>query len=215
MSTATSIATQTAAETAVMNAVIRPIPSVEFSSETYRKFSRSITNAARAVPSLIGDGSHGHIFLIEEDLTYTVRTGGTGYAKAVHPGAIDFTGATTNTQIARVKEMRAADLETYNTQESARAGLRKMIIVNVPAKILVELEDAESGLDEVKPRRLLETIKGRAAPATVLDAMTLKNAHDAPLTFDTTDPSPRNSPSPRKRRGTSPASIRSPPSSLS
>ena len=52
----------------------------------------------------------------------------------------------------------------------------------------MKLEDAESGLDEVKPRRFLETIKGRAAPVTVLDAMTLKNARNAPLTFDTADP---------------------------
>ena len=52
----------------------------------------------------------------------------------------------------------------------------------------MELEDAESGLDEVEPRRLLETIKGRAAPVTCLDAMTLKNARDAPLTFDISKP---------------------------
>ena len=187
MSTATSIATRTAAETAAMNAGIRPIPSVEFNSETYRKFSRSITNAARAVPSLIGGGGHGHIFLTEEGLAYTARTGGTGYTEAVHPGAIDFTGATTNAQIARVKETRATDLETFNTQEGARAGLRKLIIANVPAKILVELEDADSGLDEVESRRLLATIKKRAAPVTVLDAMTLRLARDAPLTFDTSD----------------------------
>ena len=106
MSTVTSIATQTAAEAAVRNAGIVPIPSVKFSSETFRKFSRSITNAARAVPSLIGGGSHGHIFLTEEDLAYTARTGGTGYTETVHPGAIDFTGATTNTQIARVRSTR-------------------------------------------------------------------------------------------------------------
>ena len=63
-----------------------------------------------------------------------------------------------------------------------------MIIANVPAKILLELEDAESVLDKVEPQRLLETIKGRAAPVTVLDAMTFKNARNAPLTFDTADP---------------------------
>ena len=47
----------------------------------------------------------------------------------------------------------------------------------------MEIEDAESGLDEVEPWRLLETIKGRAALVTCLDAMALKNARDAPLTF--------------------------------
>ena len=51
----------------------------------------------------------------------------------------------------------------------------------------MELEDPESGLDEVEPRRLLATIKKHAAPITVLDAMALRLARDAPLTFDTTD----------------------------
>ena len=187
MSTATSIATRATAEAAARNAVIVPIPSVEYSSETFRKFSRSITNAARAVPSLIGGGSNGDIFLTKDVLAYTVRTGGTGYAEAVHPGAIDFTEATTNAQIARVKETRARDLKTFNTQEGVRAGLCKLIIAIVPAKILVELEDAESGLDVVDPRRLLATIKKHAAPVTVLDAMTLRLARNASLTFDTAD----------------------------
>ena len=80
------------------------------------------------------------------------------------------------------------DLETYNTQEGARAGFRKIIVANVPAKILVELKDAKSGLDEAEPRNLLATIKGRAASVIVLDAMALKNARDTPLTFDTADP---------------------------
>ena len=187
MSTATSIATQAAAKAAVRNVVVVPIASIEYNSETFRKFSLSITNAACALPSQNGSGSHGHIFLTEDVAAYTVRTGGTGYTKVVHPGIIYFTGATTNAQIARVKKTRATDLETFNTQEDARAGLRKLIIVNVTSKILVELENADSGLDEVEPRRLLATIKKHTAPVTVLDAMTLKLARDAPLTFDTAD----------------------------
>ena len=121
-------------------------------------------------------GNNRPIFLLETVAAYTTRIGRTGYTKAVHPDAIDFTRATTNAQIARVKEMHATDLKTYTTQEGARAGLHKIIVPNVPAKILVELEGAESGLDEVEPRDLLTTIKGRAALVTVLDAMTLNNA---------------------------------------
>ena len=168
MSTATSIATQSAAKAAVMKAVIVPMNNVEYNLETYRKFSSSMFNAAHAVPSTVGGGNHGHIYLLESTAVYTTRMGGTSYTEVVHPGAIDFTKATTNTQIARVKETRATDLETYSTQKGVRAGLRKIIIVNVPAKILVELEDMESGLDKVEPWRLLETIKGRAAPVTCL-----------------------------------------------
>ena len=188
MSTATSIATQSSAKASVTKAVIVSTNNIEYNLETYQKFSRSIFNVARAVPFTAGGGNHGHIYLLESTAVYTTHTGGTSYTKAVHPGFIDFSGATTNTQIVRVKETRVTDLETYNTQKGVRAGLRKITIVSVPTKILVELEDAESGLDKVKPRRLLETIKGCAAPVVCRDAMALKNARDAPLTFNTSKP---------------------------
>ena len=137
MSTATSITTQSAAKAAVTKAVIVLINDVEYNLETCQKFSRTLFNVACAVPSPIGGGSNGHIYLLESVAEYTTRTGGTSYTKAVHPGAIDFTGATTNAQIARVKETRATDLETFHTQEGVRVGLRKIIFANVPAKILV------------------------------------------------------------------------------
>ena len=187
MSTATNIATRSAAEAAVTRAVVVPIASVDYSLEDYRHFLRSVNNAARALPTTIGGGGHGHIFLLESHTDYTTRTGGTDYVEAAHPGAIDFTGATTNAQIARAKDVHATSLEVYNTQEGARAGLRKIIVANTPPRILVELEDPDSGLDEVEPRRLLELLKERAAPVTVTDAIQLRNARDAPLTFDTAD----------------------------
>ena len=110
------------------------------------------------------------------------------YTKATDPGDINFTRAATNYQIARVKETRTATLESYNTQEGARAGLRKVIIADVPAKLLVVPEDAESGLDEVKPSTLLKTIEARAAPVTCVDAKTLKTVRDTSVIFDTEDP---------------------------
>ena len=125
MNTATSIATRSAAEAAMMNAVAVPITSVNYNLEFFCKFNRSIVNAVCELLSTIGGVNNGHIFLLETVATYTTRTSRTGFTEAVHPGAIDFTGSTTNAQIARVKDTRATDLETYNTQEGARAGLRK------------------------------------------------------------------------------------------
>ena len=123
MSTVTSIATQSAAKAAVATAVIVPINNVEYNLETCRKFSRTLFNAARTAPSPIGGGSNGHVYLLESVTEYTTRMGGTNYTKSVHPGAIDFTGATANTQLARVKETRVTNLENFHTQEDARAGL--------------------------------------------------------------------------------------------
>ena len=187
MSASTSIATRNAAEEAIGKAVIVHIPSTDFNSEEFRKFKRSVLGAARAVPSTVGGGAHGHIYLLEDDAAYNARAG-VGYTEAVHPGAIDYTGATSNAQIARVKDTHVTDVERFNTQEGVRTGLRKTIIANVPPELLVIHEDPESGLDEVEPRVLLATIEARAAPVTSTDAKTLKTARDKPLVFDTDVP---------------------------
>ena len=115
MCSATNIATRSAAEAAVTKAVVVPISGVDYTLEDYRKFLLSVNNAARALPTTIGGGNHGHIFLLESHAAYTTRTSGTDYTKAAHPGAINFTGATTNAQIARAKDVHATSLETYNT----------------------------------------------------------------------------------------------------
>ena len=148
MSASTSIATRNAAEEAISKAVIVHIPGTDFNSEDFRKFKRSTLNAARAVPSTVGGGAHGHIYLLEDDAAYNARAG-VGYTEAVHPGAIDYTGATSNAQIARVKDTHVTDVERFNTQEGVRTGLRKTIIANVPPELLVIHKDPESGLDEV------------------------------------------------------------------
>ena len=111
-----------------------------------------------ALPTTIGGGNHRHIYLLELHAAYTTCTSGTDNTEAVHPGTIDFTGATTNAQIARAKDTHATSLETYNTQEGARAGLIKVIVANVPAKILVEIKDMDLGLDEVKSSRAVSLI---------------------------------------------------------
>ena len=188
MSSSTNIATRRAAEEAILSGVVVPIPSVEFNSEHFRKFYRSIVNSARPVPTDIGGGGHRHIYLLEDLATYTARTGGVGYIEAVQPGPLEFAGITTNAGIARIKEARTAALEAHNTQEGARTGLRKKIIYNVPAPLLVVHEDAESGLDEVDPRVLMVTLKARAALVTVLDAQTLMAVQDKKLTFDDETP---------------------------
>ena len=106
MSTATSIATQSAVKAAVTKAVVGPTNEADYNRETYRKFACSIINAACAVPSPIGGGNNGHIYFLESVAAYTTHTSGTGYTKATHLGAINFTGATTNAQVARIKDIR-------------------------------------------------------------------------------------------------------------
>lgn len=184
MSSSTNISTRYVAEEAVLSGVIIPISSVKFNAEHFRKFNHSMVNIARPIPTEIGGGGHGHIYLLEDHVTYMARTGGVDYVEAVRPGALDFTGITTNAGIARIKEARTAALEAHNTQERARTGLRKKIICHILVALPVAIEDTDSGLEEVDPRILMAALKDRAAPVTVLDAQTLKAVKDKKLTFD-------------------------------
>ena len=188
MSSTTTIATRRAAEESIRSGVVVPIANVEYSTEQFRNFYRSIVNCARPVATEIGGGGHGHIYLLEDQVTYTARTGGVGFVEAVRPDPLNFTGVTTNAGIARIKEDRTTALEAHNTQEGVRTGLRRKIIENVPRALLVALEDADSLLDEVDPRVLIATLKAGAAPVTVVDAQTLKAARDKRLTFDDETP---------------------------
>ena len=188
MSSATSIATRRAAEEAILSGGVVPIANVEYTTEEFRNFFRSIVNCARPVATEIGGGRHGHIWLLEDQATFTTRTGGVGFVEAVRPDPADFTGVTTNAGLARIKEEHSSALEAHNTQEGVRTGLRRQIIANVPRALLVALEDADSLLDEVEPRVLIATLKAGAAPVTVVDAQTLKAVRDKRLTFDDETP---------------------------
>ena len=188
MSSTTNIATRRAAEESILSGVVVPIAGVNYTAANFRDFYRSMINIARPVPTDIGGGGHGHIYLLEDHPNYTTRTGGVDYVEAVRPGPLDLTGATTNAAIARAKETRTAALEAHNTQEGARTGLRKKIIANAPRALFVALEDTDSLLDEVEPRVLMAALKARAAPVTVIDAQTLKAARDKRLTFDDETP---------------------------
>ena len=184
MSTATAIATRLAAEKAATSATVAAIQGTNYNEDHFRAIRRAVINSARNIPSTIGGGAHGHTFLLESNAEHRTRTGGTGYTEATAPDPLDFTNVTTNVGIARVREAKAAKVETYNTQEGCRTGLRKLLIANVPADCFVELEDPDSGLNLVKPRDLLALLKANAAPVTVTDARALKAARNAFLTFD-------------------------------
>ena len=68
------------------------------------------------------------------------------------------------------------DLKTYVQHPGRRAGRPPQDHHHkLPAKILLELEDAEPGLDEFEPWHLLETIKKRVASVTCLGAMALNS----------------------------------------
>ena len=83
------------------------------------------------------------------------------------------------------REDHEVGLETFNTQEGVTNGVRKAIIDSVPAQLLVELEDDETGFDEVDLKDMIAAVMANATPDTTLEAIDLIKLHNAPLVFAT------------------------------
>jgi hypothetical protein len=179
----TAIATRSAAEKAITSCDIVAIQSTEYTEEEARKLKRSLVAAAKGVPTTVGGGAHGHVYLLESAAEYAKRVAA-GYTEAPAPTGVIYTDGDTGAALAQEKEDAVAKAETYHTQEGSRMGLRKAILANVPRETIIELVDPESEFDEVEPRELLAVILRDADPATVVEAKELKQARDAPLTFD-------------------------------
>ena len=69
-----AIATITGAIDAINRARIVPITSVDYSNVDGRKFKQSLFAAEKAVPSTIGGGAHGHLYVLMDTASYNMRT---------------------------------------------------------------------------------------------------------------------------------------------
>ena len=138
MSSATAIATRSAAENAIANSVVRTITGTAYTDEEAREFKNSLIAAARDVPTRLGGGAHGHTFLLETQAEHHRRTGTeTDYVEATLPAALDYTGADSAGAIAQRKNDHAVREEQYHTQEGCRVGLRKKIVANVLNALII------------------------------------------------------------------------------
>ena len=83
------------------------------------------------MPTTVGGGAYGHIYLIENAAEYAKRVPA-GYTEAPAPTGITYTNGATDAALAQEKEDAVAASETYHIQEGSRVGLRKAILANVP-----------------------------------------------------------------------------------
>ena len=181
-SVALAISTQTLAQTATESCVITPITLTKYSKEDVQNLKHMLIVAAKSLPTPIGGGENGHIFLFESLARYTTRTG-SGFTKATSPGAMKFTG-TSNGALSQEKLDHAIAEETYHVQEGAKTGIRKTIVASAPHEAIAELEDPKTRFNKVDPRKLLVLIETNADMATVLNTRQLKYIRDVPLEFE-------------------------------
>ena len=178
-----AIATRTGEIDAINRTTIIPIPAVEYSNDDGRKFKRSLYAAAKAVPSTIRGGAHGHLNFLMDASLYTERTT-ESYTEATNPGNITFSQGADAVALAQEKENHSVAAELFHTQEGVILTLRNAIITNVPEDTIMELKDPKYNYNNIHPRTLLTHIITNAEPESVLDAKLLKALRDTALTFD-------------------------------
>ena len=65
-----TITTRMAAKAAIDSCAFNSIDSTKYSQDDVRRFKRTLVAAAKAVPSLVGGGVHGHTYLLESNTRY-------------------------------------------------------------------------------------------------------------------------------------------------
>lgn len=189
VSSTTAIGIRDAAEAAITSHVVRAIDTPEYTDSTAQNLKNDLIAAVRNVPTTLAGGDNGHTYLLESQEDHHARTRtNKDYVEATRPAAISFSGTTTVADVAQLREGKTVKEETFHTQEGCIVGLRKAIISNVPHAILLEHFSTNDGFNLVYPRDLLATVLGNAAPVTVTDGRTLKEARDKGLTFHTNTP---------------------------
>ena len=126
-------------------------------------------------------GTTGHAFIILDDAGLAKLTGNTTttIAFAAPPSTTPNYEATDSaTQVAIKEAGWHSAIEILYTQEGCKEGLKKLIIKNVPANAIVELEEEELGFELVTPLELMAHIKSNCKIVDCLDVNELMTQRD-------------------------------------
>ena len=113
----TAITTRLAAEKATTCCGIVSIQSTGYTEEEACALKRSLVAAAKSVPTMVGGGAHGHIYLLESVAEYTAKRVDAGYTKLPAFTGITFTSGATAAVLAQKKETAVAKAEICHIQE--------------------------------------------------------------------------------------------------
>ena len=143
---------------------IDPIESTDLGQEEWNKFYKSILRAAKSVPTTLGGGKWGHVYLIKNEAGYKKYTGNSSLVqdrmkqpakKATIPDNA------TEGQIAMLRDQNIANKDLYYTQEGTYAGLMYLTVNNEPRQLIKEKEHIKDGLEGVELLELLEHVQNK------------------------------------------------------
>ena len=178
--------TRNIAYNAIKSQDVKRLPTDSYSLEEYLRFDKKILAASQAVPTSLDGGKHGHAFLVQDAEGYKQLTGTDIIQDKIdHPGGVPSIDAKdSHATIALKTAEKLAELDTYYTQEGVEAGLRDLIIKNVPKSTIEELEDSRFGFSKVTPLELLQHLKQEAEIVDAIDITTMLTDRDTPIDFE-------------------------------
>ena len=181
--------TRNIAYRAIQDQEVRRLASVDFTTKDFHEFEKDILKAAKAVPSILGGGKHGHAWLVKSTAGYQKLTGDNTIVQAFidHPGTVaDIQTADSHAVIALKTAKKAESLTSYYTQCGSADGLRDLIIKRVPKSTIEDLEDEEEGWTGITALELLDHLRDQAEVVDVVDVNALLAERDEPMDFEGT-----------------------------
>jgi len=168
-------------------ASVTAITKVEYIVEEYNKFEKSLVTIARSVKSEHNGGKHGYAGLLLNESLYRklLKDPAATFTPHTKPSrTATYAAAATTAEISLAKETHVADREQYYTQEGVNDALKYLILTNAPTEALVELEDDDTGFENVTPLELMNHLRDNVRVTDVFNKKQLLGALNEPINFD-------------------------------
>jgi hypothetical protein len=178
--------TRNVAYQVVMGQKVRGIKTTDYTAEAMTALDKDLLAASLAVPSMLGGGKHGHSWMLFDEAGYRTYSGRTtGQTYITNPGntpsiAIGDSAAVVSQKTAELVGL----LDSYYTQEGVKAGLRDLILKNVPKQSIQDLEDRDHGFTKITLLALLQHLRSNAEAVDYLSITEKLAQRNAPIDFE-------------------------------
>lgn len=129
-------------------------PDEEPTPAAVRLLRRELFANARAIPTDLGGGDHGHLGMVMPQVDYiAISTGAVPFTMPPKPAVPNFLGVAAAREMTR--EVYKDDLEIYHNARGVLTQLKQLILQAIPLTYIAELEDEAMGYANVSPQQIL------------------------------------------------------------
>jgi hypothetical protein len=159
--------------------VLTPLSNQRPTVSSLEILQQELSTNAISIPSPRGNGTLGHYALVVPAATYATASGGIAFVPPVSPGAAPaHPNPATAAQITEINRQFLADKVEFATYMAAEAGLKKQLLVAVPATYTNALKDKMLGFANVTTLAIITHLMEAYGTITTDDLdNNIKNLH--------------------------------------